>query len=355
MATRRQFLAGMLATGLIPAPSWADAGAPRFLTAAKTPTGAHVLVGLRDDLIEAFRLPLQTRGHAATAHPTRPLAVAFARRPGTYALIIDCLSGKVSAQLDAPEGRHFYGHGAFSPSGDLLFTAENDYENARGLIGIWDARQGYKRAGECDSGGIGPHEIALMPDGETLVIANGGIETHPESGRAKLNIPMMRPNLAYCTLDGTLTEVVEPEPDMRRNSIRHLAVAADGTVSFGMQWQGDQRQVVPLVGTHRRGAELTLMQADPNLWQQMQGYVGSVAISEDGHQVAVTSPRGNIAALFDRDTHQFSEMIAMEDVCGIAFSGSDLIATTGKGIATSLSNGTQAQTDLAFDNHLLRL
>ena len=83
MTTRRQFLAGVLASGLAPAPTWADAGRPRFLTAAKTPSGAYVLVGLRADLTEAFRLPLPTRGHAAAAHPKRPEAVAFARRPGT--------------------------------------------------------------------------------------------------------------------------------------------------------------------------------------------------------------------------------------------------------------------------------
>lgn len=355
MATRRQFLAGMLATGLVPSPSWADAGAPTYLTAAKTSSGAYALVGLRADLTEAFRLQLPTRGHAAAAHPNRPEAVAFARRPGTFALIVDCRQGDVIAQLDAPVGRHFYGHGTFSQQGDMLFTAENDYENARGVIGIWDVRDTYRRIGEFPSGGVGPHEIALMPDAETLVIANGGIETHPESGRAKLNIPMMRPNLTYCQLDGQIVETVEPAKEMLRNSIRHLAVNADGTVFFGMQWQGDKQDIIPLVGAHNLGADLTLFDAEDAIWRQMSGYVGSVAVSTRTPQVAVTSPRGNIAAIFDISNSANAEVIPLVDVCGVAFAEDGFVATSGNGLATSLPAQALHQSDLAYDNHLLRL
>ena len=63
--------------------------------------------------------------------------MAFARRPGTFALVIDCAEGREVARLHTPEGRHFYGHGAFTPDGGLLFTTENAIEDghraARGL------------------------------------------------------------------------------------------------------------------------------------------------------------------------------------------------------------------------------
>jgi hypothetical protein len=49
--------------------------------------------------------PLPGRGHAAAAHPTRAEAVAFARRPGTFALVIDCATGETRHRLTPPEGR----------------------------------------------------------------------------------------------------------------------------------------------------------------------------------------------------------------------------------------------------------
>lgn len=359
MTTRRGFLVGLLATGLTPVPTWADAGNPAFLSAARLPTGEYVLVGLRQDLGEAFRVPLPTRGHAAAAHPTRPEAVAFARRPGVYALVIDCRTGDITARLDAPEGRHFYGHGVFSQDGSLMFTTENAYEEALGIIGVWDTRAGYKRLGEFASAGVGPHELALLPDGQTLVIANGGIETHPESGRAKLNIPMMRPNLSYLALDGTVLEIAEPDPALRRNSIRHLTVGADGTVFYALHWQGDKDQIVPLAGAHRKGGgPLESFDAPKDLWREMQGYAGSISASASGQKIAVTSPRGNLTAVFDSKTLLPDALIPMADVCGVAAAPDGFLTTTGGGTVTLLPQPTghaSHKYDLAFDNHLLRL
>ena len=124
---RRQFLGGIFAAGLMPVPTWADAGSPAFLSAAAKPDGGFVLCGIGAGLDIRFEIPLPARGHAAAAHPNRPEAVAFARRPGTFAVVIDCATGAQKAMLTAPEGRHFYGHGAFSSDGGLLYTTENDY------------------------------------------------------------------------------------------------------------------------------------------------------------------------------------------------------------------------------------
>ena len=127
MPSRRGFLAGLAAATLAPQPSWADAGSPAYLAAARGEDGSFVLYGLDGSGHRVFAVPLPSRGHAAAAHPSRPEAVAFARRPGTFALVIDCRSGgRLIARLAAPKGRHFFGHGAFSSDGTLLYTSEND-------------------------------------------------------------------------------------------------------------------------------------------------------------------------------------------------------------------------------------
>ncbi|BAQ69037.1 hypothetical protein NHU_01882 [Rhodovulum sulfidophilum] len=357
MADRRSFLTGALAASLCPRVGWADAGSPAFLSAAQESDGRQMLVGLDAAGAERFRLPLPQRGHAAAAHPIRPEATAFARRPGTFALVIDCREGRVNAVLDAPEGRHFYGHGAYSVDGRYMYTAENDYDTARGVIGVWDTEAGYLRVGEFESHGIGPHDIKLMPDGKSLVIANGGIETHPDSGRTKLNIPFMEPNLAYVSTEGTLLETIAPPADWHMNSIRHLALGPGGTVAFAMQWQGPRAEMPPLLGLHRRGAAPVWLDAPGAEQAAMQGYAGSVAISEDGAEAAISSPRGGRVHVFDIAGARFAGAIEARDVCGLApAAGGGFVATTGTGAVMGLRDlhpVWTAQQAHAFDNHLV--
>ena len=356
MTGRRQFLGGLLAAGLSPNPTWADAGSPAFISAAMKPDGSFVLCGIRADLQIGFMLPLPARGHAAAVHPIRPEAVAFARRPGTFAVIVDCVTGQQKAILRATAGRHFYGHGVFSLDGSRLYTTENDYESGQGRIGVWDTRRGYRRIDEWDSGGIGPHDIKRLPDTETLVVANGGIDTHPDTGRTKLNIPTMQPNLAYVA-DGAVIAVATLCAEMHKNSIRHLAVDRQGQVAFGMQWQGAGR-VDALVGVHRIGSAVKLMKTAAVDLRGLRGYVGSIAFSPDGHTVAVTSPRGGVLQLYTASTRTLAQTITLPDVCGVAAFGQTITATTGTGTLVQM-NATREilrrKTDVQWDNHLIPL
>ena len=361
---RRAFLraaAALTATGALPQLSWADAGAPDYLAAARRPSGDFALFGLSSDGAALFEIALPGRGHAAAAHPKRPLAVAFARRPGTFALVIDCALGAEIARLDAPGGRHFYGHGAFDRNGSRLYTCENAYETGDGVIGVWDASRGFERIGEMPSGGVGPHELVFDPASDRLVIANGGVQTHPVSGRAKLNLPVMRPNLAYLDIaSGGILSVVEPAEALRLNSIRHLALRPDGLVAIAMQWQGDLAEAPPLLATHRFGEAGLRLHAAPEPEQlRMRGYGGSVAFSGDGTVVALTSPRGGRLHLFDAKTGAFCEALAMTDVCGVAPSRDGLLATDGQGALTTIAADGRSQPRrrhaVAWDNHLVRL
>lgn len=353
---RRQFLGGLLATGLIPKPTWADVGSPVFLSAAANPNGSYILCGIDAELRVRFQLPLPARGHAATAHPSRPEAVAFARRPGTYAIVIDCITGQETARLTSPTGRHFYGHGTFSLDGNVLFTTENDYEKGRGRIGVWDAQNGYTRIDEWDSGGVGPHDIKRLPRTDRLVVANGGIDTHPDTGRTKLNIPNMEPNLAYIE-DGAVVETATLPHPMHKNSIRHLAINQHGDVAFGMQWQGDQTPQA-LVGTHQSGRAISLMTATADQVRQLDSYVGSIAYSEDGSSIAVTSPRGGVFQMYDASTGMFIREAALTDVSGIAPYGNGFMVTAGTGKIRSVMQGDRSvsnQIDAKWDNHLIAI
>jgi hypothetical protein len=344
---RRALLRSSLAAGAatLTAPTWAALARPALLAAAREGTDAYALFGLTETGAIAFRVPLPARGHAAAAHHARAEAVAFARRPGAFALVLDCASGTVLHRLDAPAGRHFYGHGAYLDGGRVLATTENAFETGEGRIGFWEATSGYRRMDEAPSGGIGPHEVVRLP-GDVLAIANGGIRTHPDTGRDKLNLDTMRPNLAYMR-DGAILETVELNDS--RLSIRHLAARADGTVAMGLQSQHpDTARPVPLFATHRRGEAPQAHGADHAT--AFAGYVGSVAWSGDGARLALTGPRGGRAAIWDGAG---IALLHRPDICGAAPLGPGLAFTDGLGGV--LIDGGATKHPVAWDNHLVAL
>ena len=358
MTSRRGFLAGLLATGLAPQASWADLGCPAFLSAAKQPDGTYIFAGLSAHGEILFRCPLPDRGHAASAHPKRPELVAFARRPGRFADVIDCRTGNQLTRLTPPSGHHFYGHGCFNRDGRLLFTTENEYETARGIIGAWDTTDGYRRIGSFASGGIGPHDMLLHDSADGLVIANGGIQTHPDSGREKLNLDSMQPNLTYLDFNGKVVDQMQLPGDLRQNSIRHLTMHNNGTVGFAMQWQGEPGADVPIVGLHSPSSPPRLLAEDDPRVRNLNGYGGSIQFSMDGSTVAVTSPRGGVVQVMDTASGLLQHEHHLADVCGLAANGTGFIASTGTGQLVALNNDTItviSKSDLRWDNHLIRL
>lgn len=356
MTTRRSFLTSVLAASAFPALSWADAGSPAYLAAAKLPDGNFALHGLTPDGATAFAVPLPARGHAATAHPARPEAVAFARRPGTYAIILNCVTGAVILHLAPPDDCQFNGHGSFSQTGDILYTSEVIAETSEGRIGLWDAADGYRRMGSWASGGIGPHDLKRLPNSDRLVIANGGIQTDPQD-RTKLNIATMRPNLTYLNASGEMIDVIELAADYRQSSIRHLSIAADGTVAFALQWEGDLAVPTPLLGLHLQGSAPQLCEVPEAEMFVMQGYAGSIAFDHLGQEVAITSAHGGAVQIHGRDG-KFVAGLRRPDASGIAASSSGFLLTDGFGTISSIVDHALTpitQALASWDNHLIAL
>jgi hypothetical protein len=345
---RRTFLA-TLAASLTPSLIWADIGAPAFLAAGKRGE-EFVLHGLFTTGASLFQIALPARGHAAAAHPKRAEAVAFARRPGTFALVIDCASGTTHRHLTPPDGLQFNGHGTYSPDGSLLMTSEVVAETSEGRIGLWDTTH-YTRLTDWPSHGIGPHDIKRLPDGR-LVVANGGIKTDPVD-RTKLNLPDMAPNLSLLSPDGALLDQMDL-PDLPQNSIRHLALCGDA-IAFAMQWEGDPAEPVPPLGLWTPGTAPRLCPPPDADAFALQGYAGSIAANAD--RILITSPKGGAAMIFGADgTHIATHHRA--DLSGAAASGQGFTVTDGLGAVWSASD--QGLTPLAasetqWDNHLVAI
>lgn len=222
--TRREILLGLAATGALPLTAFADTGRePAFVSCCRLEDGSYAAGVLDAHARLLFTENLDARGHDAAVSHDGGTAVVFARRPGRFALVLDLRQRRRVQAFSTPQDRHFQGHGFFTRDGRLLLATENDFDGERGVIGIYDTGANYARIGEFDSGGIGPHEALLLRDGRTIAVANGGILTHPDFPRQKLNLPEMAPSITYIDIaTGDRLEQVSLKPELHQLSIRHM-------------------------------------------------------------------------------------------------------------------------------------
>lgn len=367
--SRRQMLGGALAIATLAGHRALHAGmpdetAPRFL-GARTHGARHEVALVDADGRDLFSLALPDRGHSFAIDAAGRRAVAFGRQPGFFALAFDLDHGASLGSLPLPAERHFFGHGVFSADGTHLFATENDFEAGRGVIGVYDARPGanWRRLGEFDSGGIGPHEVVLLPDGHTLCVANGGLLTHPDYGKATLNLATMHSSLSLLDArDGRLLADLSLPPELFQLSIRHLVVDRAGDVWFACQHQGPASERPPLLGRHRRGQPLELFTAPPDLHRELRNYIGSIAIDPQRGLVATSSPVGGTVAWWRTADARCLGLTPRADGCGVAplgqgrFLVSDgfggLVAAGPDHPVRELPGGTWG---VAWDNHLRSL
>lgn len=329
-----------------------------FASAVKTSAGGYgaALLTERGDVISTLELP--DRGHDITFSARAGRAVVFARQPGTFAVVFDPAGKAAPLTLTSPEGRHFYGHGVFSPDGKLLYATESDFDAMRGVIGVYNATGGYRRIAEFPTYGIGPHELLLMPNGKTLVIANGGIQTHPDFGRAELNIDTMDPSVCFVdTASGTLIGQLRLASGLHQLSIRHMAIDARQRVWFGCQYRGPATDQPQLVGYATADGKIELIELPPDTLANLRNYIGSVAVSADGETVGVASPEGDLVVAIDTGSAKPSLVQTLKNGCGIAAQGRGFVVSSGDGEWTGMggSGVVDRRLELSFDNHIAAL
>ena len=368
-----RFIAGGLVGPLLPLPLRAAPAGWMFLSARGDEVDTYWVSGFSATGAQAFDLPLPARGHSFAVHPDERTTVHFARRPGRFACVIDLARGAVIGEFATPNNRHFCGHGVFSNDGNLLYASENDFEGERGVIGLYDVNDDYKRVGEFASYGIGPHDIHLLSDEKTLVIANGGILTQPDLPRIKLNLPTMTPSLCYVDrLDGKLLREIRFGRALHQLSIRHLAVGKDDTVAIAMQYEGPAGDLVPLVALHCeqrarsarcRDGNLCALEGPSHVLRAMKQYCGSVCFDSSGQVIAVSAPRGHLVTFWDAVAGSYLSSARVVDGSGIAPAGrpGEFLASSGRGGVLVIDAWSSAVRPLEtaflkaghWDNHLV--
>ncbi|MDI3324213.1 DUF1513 domain-containing protein [Pontibacterium granulatum] len=363
---RRQFsllLAGSWVTPTLLAQTGSTGRSPLFASAATGRDGLHHLQMVAQDGSVMLDHTLPQRAHHVALHPTQPWLAAVARRPGRFIDVVDYNTGTLIRQVEPDTERHFYGHAIFSPDGQYLISCENNVADGQGRITVRDIQLGFSKVADHPSYGIGPHELALMADTKTLVVANGGILTHPDKGRDKLNLDSMQPSLAYIDLhSGELLEQVQPPAPLHQLSIRHLDVNAAGKVVIALQYQGAKYDDVPLVAMHQRGEPLQLLHAPDHVNRAMKQYCGSARFDASGRYAAISSPRGDLVTFWDSRDNQYLGQCKTRDGCGLAATllPGEFLISTGSGHLYHFDMASQkrqrikldANLSVAWDNHM---
>jgi len=356
--SRRTFTFGAMGALLFPKALFA--GELLLATAARDKQGNYGFYLLDSAGNTQLTVPLAKRAHAVAVHPSQPLLAVFSRRPGTEITLIDYQRKAVVNRLYSQAGFHLYGHGFFTENGRYLVTSENRFADGHGRLVIRDLEQQGEIVADYSSYGIGPHELAQMPNQDVVVVANGGILTHPDQGRAKLNLDTMQPSLAYVSLtDGQLLQQSFLPQELQQLSIRHLAINPQGSVVLAMQYQGDPSDEVPLVALHKQGAEIELLTAPMTTTFAMKQYCGSVSCDLSGRYALVSSPRGNLMTLWDLLDAEFVDQFRCKDGCGVvSHQAEGFILSNGRGNFYEYLVGSRKLKKIAtvptqaWDNHL---
>jgi len=385
---RRRWLAsalGVAGGSLLLRGAWAgEAGAPavagdmasavRYITSARVGAADFrlVLLDRRGGIVH--QQPLPARAHGAATLGARGLGCVFARRPGQWFCALDIRRPDALFTVAAADGRRFSGHGVYSRQGTYLYTTENDIDRQRGVVGVYDVSAGYRRLGEFDSGGIGPHELVRVPGTDQLVVANGGIATHPDrgEGREPLNLDDMDPSIALIDPHrGRIASLHRLGDEHHRISLRHLAIDAGQRVWYAGQYGRASDADEPLaiertqalagslaLSGRGRSAALEPLALPDDLLPRRQGYLSSVASS--GRDVLFTAARDGVVFAIDPRRRRLIDRQPFGDSSGVApDADGGYLVSSGTGELASMASDERwldreplATTAFGWDNHL---
>ncbi|MBB4216025.1 hypothetical protein FHT79_003212 [Rhizobium sp. BK212] len=321
-----------------------------YASGIRTADGSFAIATVteRGEIVDQVALPARAHGMAFSAATGK--TVAFARRPGTFAMVFDPWNESEPVVINSREDRHFYGHGAFSPDGRLLYASENDFDGNRGMIGLYDATDRFTRIGEFESYGIGPHDMTVSDDGRLLIVANGGIETHPDFGRTKLNLGEMQPSLTLIdAATGALVEKHVLPAEWAELSTRHVDLDGDGRIWFACQYEGHRKDLPPLVGHFAKGEDLSFIDLPEETTRRLANYVGAIAVNRSEGLVGITSPKGGASVTLDAKSGKVLAETVVPDAAGIA------PARSGFAVSSYDGDFLSTRSDVAWDQHIVRI
>jgi hypothetical protein len=237
-----------------------------------------------------FSQNIEFLGHGLSRNPVKPDSGVAFEKHGPGCAQIDLKTGNMLKKIHVTAGRQFYGHGAFSPDGKTLYSAETEVENLsyKGVVGVRDG-ESFEYKHDFPTYGLAPHDCHLVDDGETLVFTNGGgafgtkdfgcvtyvdVKTKAHKKTVKISDPELNAGHMTFLSNGDFVVVSAPRKSLNKRN-------APGNISFYDRATGQLRI------------------ADDPIRRKMLLETLSIAVHEPSGIVAATNPSGNIVTFWD--------------------------------------------------------
>jgi uncharacterized protein len=239
---------------------------------------------------EAELLPVGFLPHGLAIDPRDRHRAALFEKQGPGACIGDLRGARPNQVIRTSPRRRFYGHGAFSRDGALLYATESIVDRAfEGVLVVRDART-LRELGEVPTFGAAPHDCQLLDDGKTMVVTNGGGRL--EGGAL--------PSVTYVDLE--TRKLLERVPlGSPRFNAGHVVVTAAGDLAVvsaprvGLPPTAVQLGALTL---RPRGGATTTLEHPAEVVERMLGETLSVVVNEDDGVVLATHPLGDCVSMW---------------------------------------------------------
>lgn len=252
--------------------------------------------------------------HGVCVHPTHAHLAALFEKNGPGACLVDLRARAVVRTLTTPRSRRFYGHGAWSPDGSVLYATESRVDRAN--AGLLVARDGvtFAETGAVTTHGTAPHDCLLLDGGRVMVVAHGGGPYHDASPAALPSVTWVELASAKLLERATLGS--------RRFNAGHLALTDAGDlalVSAPREGLGDPAKELGALSLRPRGEALRTVTAPAAVVRRMLGETLSVAIHAPTRLVAATHPLGDCVTLWGMDDGAHRGTLELRAPRGVAF------------------------------------
>jgi hypothetical protein len=245
--------------------------------------------------------------HGLTFDPHDARRAALFEKKGPGACIVDLQTRTVTRALTTAKTRHFYGHGAFSTDGALLYATESqlDHDYA-GLLVVRDATT-LRELGTLPTFGAAPHDCTLIDGGKTMVVTNGGG-------------PLGKSNPCVAYIDLASEKLLEQVPILStRYNAGHVALSTLGDLALvSAPREGLSNDELGAVTLRAFGQPPVTISRPHNIVKRMIGETLSVTINEADRTVLATHPLGDCVSVWRLDDASFVELFETYNPRGVA-------------------------------------
>ncbi len=268
---------------------------------------ALAVIDLDDRTPKAELVNLTFLAHGIAFDPNDRFRAAIFEKKGPGACAVDLRSMVVTNEIATLKSRRFYGHGAFSSDGKLLYATESMVDqNYEGVLVVRDGTT-FEELGTLPTFGTAPHDCVLVDEGATLVVANGGGPV----GRSE-------PSVTYIDLktEKLLDRVALPSS---KHNAGHLALSQAGDLAIVSAPREGKPHTDRGALTVRTWGGKAITATKPNrVVERMIGETLSVLIREHDRTVFATHPLGDCVTVWKLDDVSLVETLEIKNPRGLA-------------------------------------